>query len=79
MSRLPSPPGGLFLFSVEDGGEAEAYTLLPSLRYAHAFAYVEGLLSEAGFALERHERAALRKDAGEPVPGILFLAVKRPS
>ena len=72
-------PGGLFLFSVEDGGEAEAYTLLPSLRYAHAFAYVEGLLSEAGFALERHERAALRKDAGEPVPGILFLAVKRPS
>ncbi|WP_180898184.1 methyltransferase [Martelella soudanensis] len=70
-------PGGIFLFSVEDGGDAETFTLLPSLRYAHAFAYVEGMLSRAGFDLKSHERAALRKDAGEPVPGILFLAVRR--
>lgn len=70
-------PGGVFLFSVEDGGDAKTFTLLPSLRYAHAFGYIEKLLSSAGFDLKSHERAALRKDAGEPVPGILFLAVRR--
>ncbi len=66
--------GGLFLFSVEDGGDCETFTLLPSLRYAHAFCYVETLLAETGFTLKAHGRAALRKDAGAPVPGILFLA-----
>lgn len=75
--RALTAPGGVFLFSVEDGGAAEMFTLLPSLRYAHAFAYVETMLSRAGFDLKAHERTALRKDAGEPVPGILFLAVRR--
>ena len=75
--RALTAPGGLFLFSVEDGGACGDFILLPSLRYAHDPAYVESLLVKAGFLLKAHERAPLRKDAGEPVPGILFLAERQ--
>lgn len=67
-------PGGLFLFSVEEGALKTEFTLQSSLRYAHSSAYVERLLKKTGFAVQAKRHATLRKDAGEPVPGILFLA-----
>ena len=67
-------PGGLFLFSVEEGAADTKFTLQPSLRYAHSSAYVESLLKRFGFVVRAKRCATLRKDAGEPVPGILFLA-----
>ncbi|AJY44525.1 methyltransferase [Martelella endophytica] len=67
---------GLFLFSVEDGGAGADFTLLPSLRYAHSAAYVGRLLAAHGFVLRAERQTTLRKDAGEPVPGILFLAAR---
>ncbi|MBT9372020.1 methyltransferase [Rhizobium sp. CSW-27] len=68
-------PGGLFAFSVEDGGDtAEGFSLQPSLRYAHAEAYVQALLAECGFTLLDLMKTDIRMDAGKPVFGILFLA-----
>lgn len=65
---------GLFLFSVEDGSGKGDFTLLPSLRYAHSEAYVLAQLGDYGFRLKALERATVRKDAGEAITGILFLA-----
>ncbi|SIQ03692.1 Predicted methyltransferase, contains TPR repeat [Rhizobium sp. RU35A] len=68
-------PGGLFAFSVEDGGAAaEGFCLQPSLRYAHSQDYVRGLLSGSGFTLLDLMKTDIRMDAGKPVFGILFLA-----
>ncbi|MBB4123159.1 class I SAM-dependent DNA methyltransferase [Martelella radicis] len=67
-------PNGLFLFSVEAGEPGSDFTLLASLRYAHSAAYVRKLLAQAGLSLKAERSTVLRKDAGEPVPGILFLA-----
>nr|WP_272213161.1 hypothetical protein [Marinicella sp. W31]MDC2879109.1 hypothetical protein [Marinicella sp. W31] len=67
-------PGGLFLFSVEEAAPGSDFTLLPSLRYAHSASYVKRLLTGAGLSLKAERKTVLRKDAGEPVPGLLFLA-----
>ncbi|TPW30980.1 methyltransferase domain-containing protein [Martelella alba] len=69
-------PDGLLLFSVEDGGATANFTLQPSLRYAHAHRYITATLADYGFVVLAEERAALRKDGGEPVHGILFLAAR---
>lgn len=71
-------PAGLFAFSVEDAGEGDAFTLLPSLRYAHTESYVRARLAEHGFGLLRVARTTIRKDGGKPVSGILFLAIRNP-
>lgn len=67
-------PGGLFAFSVEDGGDADAPLLRPSLRYAHPEAFIRQRVAETGFDLVALEKSVIRQDAGQPVHGLLFLA-----
>ncbi|HEV7246274.1 MAG TPA: methyltransferase domain-containing protein [Shinella sp.] len=67
-------PGGLFAFSVEDGGDGDAPLLRPSLRYAHPEAFIRRRMAENGFDLIALEKSVIRQDAGQPVHGLLFLA-----
>jgi predicted TPR repeat methyltransferase len=70
--------GGLFAFSVEDAGEGEeGFVLRDSLRYAQSEPYIRALLAEHGFDFLSSEKTAIRKDAGKPIQGILFLSRKR--
>lgn len=73
-------PGGLLCFTAEALGEDETgdYRLRHHGRYAHARAYLEAELTEAGLELLRLERDVLRSEGGEPVAGWLVLA-QRPS
>jgi predicted TPR repeat methyltransferase len=67
-------PGGLFAFSVEDGGEQGAvggHRLNPNGRYSHARGYLTGCLAAAGFELLELESVVLRSEGGKPVPGIV--------
>jgi predicted TPR repeat methyltransferase len=66
-------PGGLFAFSVEDAGEDDGHVLQPSLRYAHSEGFIRTRARETGFAVLTVRRTVIRKDAGEPVHGLLFL------
>jgi predicted TPR repeat methyltransferase len=67
-------PGGLFAFSVEDGGEGDAPLLRPSLRYAHPEAFIRRRAQESGFSLIICEKSIIRQDVGQPVHGLIFLA-----
>lgn len=68
---------GLFAFSVEDAGGEEGFVLQPSLRYAHSEAYVRTLLASFGMEVLQTRKTTIRKDAGKPLSGILFLARKQ--
>ncbi len=68
---------GLFAFSVEDAGGEEGFVLQPSLRYAHSEAYVRTLLASFGMEVLQSRKTTIRKDAGKPLSGILFLARKQ--
>ncbi|WP_337181289.1 methyltransferase domain-containing protein [Shinella sp.] len=70
-------PGCLFAFSVEDGGEGDVPLLRPSLRYAHPEAFIRRKLAESGFELLAVEKSVIRRDAGQPVHGLVFLARRR--
>jgi predicted TPR repeat methyltransferase len=65
-----------FVFSVEDGGEGDGFSLAPSLRYAHSQSYVEGLAAAHGLEILDIVKTTIRKDGGKPVSGILFLTRK---
>lgn len=67
-------PGGLFAFSVEDGGDGDLPVLRPSLRYAHPESFIRRRAAESGLAIVTVARETIRMDAGEPVHGLLFLA-----
>lgn len=67
-------PSGFFAFSVEDAGEEDGFVLRESLRYAHSKSYVSELLERTGFSLIEISKTTIRKDAGKPLSGILFLA-----
>ena len=67
-------PGGLFAFSVEDGGEGDAPLLRPSLRYAHPEAFIRRRMAENGFTPIALEKSIIRQDAGQPVHGLIVLA-----
>ncbi|UXT39795.1 class I SAM-dependent methyltransferase [Agrobacterium tumefaciens] len=67
-------PSGFFAFSVEDAGEEDGFVLRESLRYAHSKSYVTELLERTGFTLIEIRKTTIRKDAGKPLSGILFLA-----
>ncbi|WP_026622012.1 class I SAM-dependent methyltransferase [Ensifer sp. WSM1721] len=69
-------PGGLFAFSVEDGGMIDSFVLRSSLRYAHSEAYVVSRCTASGLSIVAVERSTIRRDAGHPVAGILFIARK---
>jgi predicted TPR repeat methyltransferase len=65
-------PGGLLAFSVERS-TGEDVVLQTTLRYAHGDAYIRGLASAHGLAVERAEPTVLRVDNDEPAHGMLYL------
>lgn len=69
-------PGGLFAFSVERHHGPEDFALRPSRRYAHSEGYVRRLLGDAGLAIASFETATIRIDRGEPVEGLIVVAVR---
>lgn len=68
-------PGGILAFSVERS-EREDYVLQPTLRYAHADAYIRRLAAAHGLAVARTEPSVLRVDNGRPVQGDLYVLAK---
>jgi predicted TPR repeat methyltransferase len=66
-------PSGCFAFSVELATGAEELQLRPSLRYAHAPAYVERLARAHGFQVRQTWQAPLREDQQKPVMGLYVL------
>ena len=68
---------GVFCFSVEAlEGDGADLRLLPSLRYAHAPAYLARLAAQHGFDVVAMEKAPVREDQGEPVDG-LYVVLRR--
>ena len=66
-------PSGCFAFSVELATGAEELQLRPSLRYAHAPAYVQRLAQAHGFQVRQTWQAPLREDQQKPVMGLYVL------
>lgn len=69
-------PGCLFAFSVEHHDGPEAMVLRPSRRYAHSEAHLRATLSAAGFDIAFCERMVIRMDRGEPIEGLIVVAVR---
>lgn len=68
-------PGGALYFTLEEAVEGgEDFHLECSGRYRHAAGYVRRMLLGSGFALETERSVVLRKEAKEPVSGLLVLA-----
>jgi len=67
--------GSLCAFTVETH-EGEGVILGAALRYAHSEATVRAAVAEAGLALLVFEPAAIRQEAGRPVPGWSVVAGK---
>ena len=74
-------PGGWLVASFEEWqapgpvhGGAPGYLLNATGRYSHRANHVQASLAPAGFALVRSDRMALRKELGQPVPGLLVVA-----
>jgi predicted TPR repeat methyltransferase len=66
-------PDGLFAFTVETHA-GEGVQLLPTLRYAHAEAYIANTLREASLAVARLGRAPVRSERGVPVDSLIVIA-----
>jgi predicted TPR repeat methyltransferase len=78
-------PGGIFAFSIEDGGalvDAPAdppdYVLGPTRRFAHSQGYLDRLSAQHGFEQLIVERVALRQELLADVAGIV-LVLRRPA
>jgi predicted TPR repeat methyltransferase len=71
------PPGGLFLFTVEelppDGPDGSSWQLGRQGRYAHQAAHVRASALAAGFQLRELRRETLRYEADAPVDGLLVV------
>jgi predicted TPR repeat methyltransferase len=70
-------PGGLFAFSVEKHEGPEPFLLRETRRYAHAQGHVRSLLESSGFGIVSLATAAIRRDRGQPVEGLVAVA-RRP-
>ncbi len=66
-------PGSLLCFSTEMQ-EKEGFGLRETGRFAHNPVYIRALLTTFGYTLLAEEEAVLRKERGEWVSGILWLA-----
>jgi len=71
--RARLQPGACFAFSVELSSNGSELTLLPSLRYAHAPAYIDRLAELNGFRVRQSWQAPLREDQHQPVMGLYVL------
>lgn len=70
-ARRALRPGGHFIFTVEGLGDASAtgWQLQPNGRYAHALAYLEAGVAQAGLTLQAARADTLRQEAGQAVSG----------
>jgi len=68
-------PGGVLAYSTERS-PGDDVALLPSLRYAHADAYLARLAGAHGFTVVRAEPSILRVDHGDPIAGTLHVLVR---
>ena len=67
--------GGHLVFTMEKGEFFGLdYKLNIHDRYSHAMEYVETTVTEAGLRVCDIEEATFRKEAGEPVPGLLVIS-----
>jgi len=71
-------PDGLFAFSVEaaNAPESATYALRVTGRYAHASEYIRGLARAAGMEEISQDTVELRREAGKPVNGYIFVLRK---
>ena len=71
-------PSGRLFFTVEKAtpAAADGYHLQPHGRYDHAPSYVRRQLEGAGLIVETYQEAALRQEAGTPVPGLVLTATR---
>jgi predicted TPR repeat methyltransferase len=76
VARVVSP-AGLFAFTVETH-TGEGVKLLPTLRYAYAEDYIRRTLTAAGLQPASVSSAAVRREKGVPVAGLVVVA-KAPS
>ena len=65
---------GSLVFTLEKHEDEQGFKLNYHGRYAHTPRYVSDCLSNAGFDIRAMETVILRKEAGEPVVGILVTA-----
>ena len=70
------PAQGSFCFTVEEA-VGEEMVLRPSLRYAHSEAYLRRLAQAHGFAVGVLERAPVREDQRQPIPGLFLWMEKK--
>lgn len=68
-------PGGFCAFTVETHG-GDGVVLGPALRYAHGEDAVRAALAAGGLEPLVFEPAAIREEAGRPVPGFAVVAAK---
>lgn len=74
-ARRALRPGGLLVFTVERQGEVTpGFRLEPHGRYTHGETYVRRMLSHTGLVIESAAGAVLRREAGEPVEGLVVTA-----
>lgn len=71
---------GKLVFTVEDMGQSNelGYQLKPHGRFCHNEEYIRKTLLEAGFTVESISQAALRKERGAPITGLVVTATKEP-
>jgi predicted TPR repeat methyltransferase len=69
-------PAGLLAFTVETHPSA-GVKLLPTLRYAYGEAYLRATIAEAGLTLLKIQEATVRTEKGEPVEGLVVVAVRQ--
>lgn len=68
--------GGMIAFSVEKLKDGSAdYQLFPSGRYAHSQTYIQECLNRHGLQLLEINKADVRKQSGNPVKGLLIVAI----
>lgn len=70
-------PGGVMAFSVEKlDNHSTDYQLFPSGRYAHSPRYIQDGLKHHGLAVVEQSESVIRKQSGDEVKGLLFVAKK---
>lgn len=62
-------PGSWLAFTVEDAEPGQSVQLLPSLRYAHSPAYLQGLAERHGYDIVASHEETIRFDQQRPVNG----------
>jgi predicted TPR repeat methyltransferase len=67
------PPDGIFAFTVETH-TGDGVKLLPTLRYAHAQAYVRTILREAGLLVAHFVKTPVRTEKRVPVDSLVVVA-----